>query len=123
MEAATLAPASLNIHCSTSNTASVPAMYSVKYARRVRGTMPREASLRVIFAQRDKSSRLYPDSTVMRGKRFYLEPCQQFLLEIIAVNHSQRAGCVLEAAVGAKGIDAEEVAETGKARRKLQKKA
>src|ERR1051326_6324062 len=122
-DAAALVPASLNIHCSTSNTAAIPAVYSVKYARRVRGTMPREASLRVIFTQRDKSSRLYPDSTAMRGKRFYSEPCQKFLLEIIAVSQPQRAGCGFETTVSAESVDAEKVAEAGETRGKLQKKS
>src|ERR1051326_2667632 len=86
--------------------------------------MPSEASLRVIFAQRDKSSRLYRYSYDDQREKVLTcsESCQQVLLNGIAVDQSERAGRTFETAVSDDGINSEEIPQPREARRKSQKK-
>jgi len=79
---------------------------------RVRGIMPREASLLVIVDQTAKIHRLYRvDARWLEGNKaksdpLGLEPFDQFLVEMGVIGKAQAAGCGLKTPIGAKRVNA-----------------
>src|SRR6185312_16715518 len=91
------------IHSASSSSASITAMYSVKRARRVRGTMPQDASLRTIFVHMtnicDYSRKGLPHPESGREEEMRLKPAQQHLIVVMPMRHSQCAGSRLQATI------------------------
>lgn len=85
-------------------------------ARRVRGTMPAEANLRVTLDQKVNLYRLYRGVRLVKITGKLLKACQQLVMKVSTVRQAQPACGSPETLVGAHGVNPKNVPHGRQAR-------